>query len=208
MNRPNQQKHRELVIATGNPGKLKEFEQRFKHLNWIIRSKKEWGITDPEENGLSFVENALIKARHTAAQTNKPTLADDSGLEVDYLQGKPGIYSSRYAGTTATDDDNINKLLATMIDVPTAHRHARFCCLLVYVRHAEDPMPTIFQGTWEGLITTRRNGNSGFGYDPIFYIPKYQKTAAELTPMLKNTVSHRGQAMTKMIHFFNTSQRA
>jgi XTP/dITP diphosphohydrolase len=148
-----------------------------------------------EETGLSFVENALLKARNAALHTGLPALADDSGLEVDALHGAPGIYSARYAGAQASDDDNNRKLLAELAHVPDPQRGARYQCVVVYLCHDRDPMPVIRQGTWQGVIARDYRGAGGFGYDPLFYLPEYGRTAAELTAEKKNRISHRAQAM-------------
>jgi len=149
----------------------------------------------PEETGTTFVENAIIKARHVAGLTGIATIADDSGLEVDYLKGRPGIYSSRFAGKGSSDENNNLKLLEAMQDVPTDKRRARFRCVIVYLRFALDPMPIIASGTWEGVILRRARGTNGFGYDPLFWIPSLNLASAELPPQQKNLISHRGQAI-------------
>jgi XTP/dITP diphosphohydrolase len=155
-----------------------------------------------EETGLTFVENAILKARNAASHSGLPAIADDSGIEVDALQGAPGIYSARYAGLNASDGDNCRKLLDELKDVHELDRTARFQCLLVYMRHAEDPTPMIFQGTWEGSILMSPQGENGFGYDPVFYVPSEGCSAAELDAEVKNRLSHRGQALTKLVASF------
>jgi len=191
-----------IVIASGNKGKLREIEQVVTPLGFSITPQTALGITDADETGLTFIENALIKARHAATITQQPALADDSGLEVDFLQGQPGIYSSRYAGTDASDSDNVSKLLQALEGVPEQQRTARFQCVIVYLRHANDPTPIICQGSWEGRIATAPAGESGFGYDPVFYVPSEQCVAAELTADTKNKLSHRGKALAALIEQF------
>ena len=164
-----------------------------------VRPQSEFNVDEVEETGLTFVENAILKARHAAKISGLPAIADDSGLEVDALNGAPGIYSARYAGTDATDEQNLQKLLADSKNVPDEQRTARFQCLLVYLRHADDPTPLICQGTWEGFITQEPMGDNGFGYDPVFFVPKHNCTSAQLTPEQKNQLSHRGQALNKLL---------
>ena len=191
-----------IVIASGNKGKLREIEQVVSPLGFSITPQTALGITEADETGLTFVENALIKARHAATITQQPALADDSGLEVDYLQGQPGIYSSRYAGANASDSDNVCKLLQALDGVPEQQRTARFQCVIVYLRHANDPTPIICQGSWEGRITTAPAGENGFGYDPVFYVPSERCVAAELPATTKNKLSHRGKALAALIEQF------
>lgn len=188
----------QLVLASGNAGKLSEIQNALADFGVELISQKTLGVTDAIENGLSFVENAIIKARHAAAITGLPALADDSGLEVDYLNGAPGIYSARYAGEGATDADNNQKLLAALKDVPAEQRTARFVCVLVYMRHANDPMPLICQGSWQGCILEQPEGDGGFGYDPLFFVPDLNTTAARLSKAEKNAISHRGQALAEL----------
>lgn len=189
---------RSLVIATGNAGKLKEIQQILAPFQWQVRSQKEFAISDADETGLSFVENAILKARHACAHTGLPALADDSGLEVDALQGAPGIYSARYSGTDATDTRNNQKLLESLRDVPEAQRTARFQCVMVMMRHAADPTPLICQGTWEGHIVLAPSGDNGFGYDPLFWVESHGCTSAQLDAATKNRLSHRAQALLKL----------
>ncbi|MDF2182394.1 XTP/dITP diphosphatase [Neptuniibacter sp. CAU 1671] len=184
-----------IVLASGNRGKLREFSQILESLEVTVIPQSEFQLEDADETGLSFVENAIIKARHAAAATGLPALADDSGLEVDALQGAPGIYSARYSGADATDAKNNAKLLTELAGLPEAQRTARFRCVLVFMRHANDPMPLICQGTWEGHILTAAQGDNGFGYDPLFWIDALGKTSAELPSDEKNRLSHRGQAV-------------
>ncbi len=187
-----------IVLATGNPAKVRELGQLLKGLEMEILPQAEFAVPDIEETGLSFVENALLKARNAALHTALPAIADDSGLEVDTLQGAPGIYSSRYGGSEATDRDNIEKLLHALKEVPEQQRTARFRCLLVYMRHAADPCPVICQGTWEGYILREPRGENGFGYDPVFYIPALECSSAQLEPEVKNRISHRGKALLQL----------
>jgi XTP/dITP diphosphohydrolase len=188
-----------IVLASSSQGKLREIQQVLAHLNMQLIPQSEFNVSDAEETGLTFVENAIIKARHAAQISGLPALADDSGLEVDALQGRPGIYSSRYAGEKATDNDNIQKLLTDLEGVEPPKRSARFQCVLVYMRHAEDPSPLIAQGSWEGYILEQARGQNGFGYDPIFYIPEQQRTAAELDSTIKNQHSHRARALAQLV---------
>ncbi len=185
----------EIVIATGNKGKLKEINEVILPLGYTGVAQKTLNVPEPEETGLTFVENALIKARNAARITGRPALADDSGLEVDALNGQPGIYSSRYAGVNANDSDNVAKLIDALSDLPEKKRLARFQCVMVYLRHAEDPTPLICQGTWEGYIALEPEGDNGFGYDPVFFVPSEGCVAAELSSEQKNALSHRGQAL-------------
>ncbi|MCF6282447.1 MAG: RdgB/HAM1 family non-canonical purine NTP pyrophosphatase [Candidatus Polarisedimenticolaceae bacterium] len=188
-----------IVLASNNAGKLREFNRILADQPVEVVPQAEFGFTEVEETGLSFVENAILKARHAAQQSGLPAIADDSGIEVDALNGAPGIYSARFAGVGATDQQNLEKLLLDIQDVADIARTARFQCLLVYMRHANDPTPQIFQGTWEGSILHQPQGKNGFGYDPIFLVPGYQCSSAELEPEVKNRISHRGQAMQKLL---------
>ncbi len=188
-----------VVLASGNRGKLREINQIIKDLGMQALPQSDFAVSDAEETGLSFVENAILKARHAARATGLPAIADDSGLEVDALNGAPGIYSARFAGPGATDADNVQKLLASLQDVADSERTARFQCLMVFMRHAEDPTPLICQGTWEGRILRQPRGENGFGYDPVFFVPGEQCAAAELAPEVKNRLSHRGQALARLL---------
>ena len=188
-----------IVLASSNSGKLREIQQVLKHLNLQLLPQWEFDISDADETGLSFIENAIIKARHASAISGLPALADDSGLEVDVLQGRPGIYSSRYAGDMATDADNVKKLLSDMEGIESLRRSARFQCVLAFIRYPDDPTPIIAQGSWDGFILEETRGQKGFGYDPVFYIPEHQCAAAELDPEIKNQHSHRASALKKLV---------
>ena len=185
----------ELVLATGNAGKQRELAALLGGLPLTLRLQSEFGVSSAEETGLTFVENAILKARHASRQTGLPALADDSGLEVDALAGAPGVHSARYAGPDASDADNVDKLLEAMRDVPDGARGAAFRCVVVLLRHAEDPAPIICSGRWPGVITRQPAGAGGFGYDPVFYVPDHAATAAELPATTKNAVSHRARAL-------------
>ncbi|MBA0205647.1 XTP/dITP diphosphatase [Pectobacterium aroidearum] len=184
-----------VVLATGNPGKVRELASLLADFGLDIVAQTELGVDSAEETGLTFIENAILKARHAAQITGLPAIADDSGLAVDALGGAPGIYSARYAGADASDQQNLDKLLLTLKDVPDEQRRASFHCVLVYLRHAEDPTPIVCHGSWQGVLTHEAAGSGGFGYDPIFFVPELGKTAAELTREKKNAQSHRGQAL-------------
>ncbi|AXU97726.1 MAG TPA: non-canonical purine NTP pyrophosphatase, RdgB/HAM1 family [Erwinia persicina] len=188
-----------VVLATGNPGKVRELADLLAAFGLDIVAQTELGVESAEETGLTFIENAILKARHAAAITGLPAIADDSGLAVDALGGAPGIYSARYAGPDASDQQNLEKLLTTLAATPDGERQAQFHCVLVYLRHAEDPTPLVFHGSWAGEITRTAAGVGGFGYDPIFYVPALGKTAAELTKAEKQAVSHRGQALSLLL---------
>ena len=188
-----------FVLASGNDGKLEEFRQLLEGRDIHIVSQNQFNIQPAEETGLSFVENAIIKARHACRYAELPALADDSGLEVDFLNGAPGIYSARFAGEGADDTKNNRRLLELLQGVPAEQRSARFQCVLVYLRHPQDPTPIICQGTWEGRILTEPLGDQGFGYDPLFFIPELDCTAAELPAPEKNRLSHRARAMQELL---------
>lgn len=196
-----------IVLASGNRGKLKEFQQLLASSNFEITAQSDLNVPDVAETGLSFVENAIIKARNAAQHSGLPALADDSGLEVDALRGAPGIYSARFAGANADDAANNRKLLELLAHTPESQRSARFQCVLVFMRHATDPSPLICQGTWGGRILAAPRGDAGFGYDPLFYIPELQQTAAELVPAIKNQRSHRGQALVKLLAALKEQQQ-
>lgn len=189
----------QIVLASNNQGKVREIGQMLAELELEVVPQSTFNIEDAEETGLTFVENAIIKARHASAAAGLPAIADDSGLEVDALNGAPGIYSARYAGKGASDEQNLQKLLNELENIPEAERTARFQCLMVYMRHAQDPTPIICQGTWEGIITLEPRGDNGFGYDPVFFVPGHQCTSAQLAPKVKNQLSHRGQALCLLV---------
>lgn len=186
---------RQLVLASNNQGKLKELGELLAPLGLNPVSQGELGVGEAEEPAVTFVENALLKARHAARETGLPALADDSGLAVDALNGKPGVRSARYAGDDASDEDNVKQLLEVMANVPEAERSAQFHCVLVYLRHADDPTPVICHGRWPGRILPATQGDGGFGYDPVFYAPEFDCSAAELTREQKGSISHRGRAL-------------
>ncbi|GGW72683.1 RdgB/HAM1 family non-canonical purine NTP pyrophosphatase [Alteromonas halophila] len=192
-----------IVLASGNPGKVREFASLFETFDTEVVPQKSLGVSDIPETGTTFVENAIIKARHAASVTGLPAIADDSGLVVDALNGAPGIYSSRFAGLSASDEDNIDKLLHELGD--TQHRSAHFFCTLVFMRHADDPVPLVSQGKWPGSILSSRSGDGGFGYDPVFYVDERGKTAAELDKATKNAISHRGQALATLLDIMRQS---
>ena len=186
-----------VVLASGNAGKLRELDRVLAPLGMELRPQSDFQVPDVEENGLSFVENAIIKARAAAQHSGLPAIADDSGLEVDYLNGKPGIHSARYSGEG--DAGNNRKLLVALTDVPREQRSARFQCVLVYMRHELDPTPLVCQASWEGYILSAPNGENGFGYDPLFYLPDQQCSSAELPRDLKNQISHRARASALLV---------
>ena len=190
---------KDIVLASSNPGKVREINQLLAGLGMQVQSQGELGVVDAEETGLTFVENAILKARNAARYTGLPAIADDSGLEVDALAGAPGIYSARFAGEGASDQANLEKLLIELETVPEAQRTARFQCLMVLMRHAGDPTPLICQGTWEGRILFAPRGDNGFGYDPVFLVPTHDCSSAELAPETKNSLSHRGQALRQLV---------
>ena len=183
-----------IVLATGNKGKVKEFSELLADQDISVVPQSDFGVPDAAETGLTFVENAILKARNAAQHTGLPAIADDSGLEVDFLNGAPGIYSARYAGDGGSAANNA-KLLEALAAVTEGQRSARFQCVLVYLRHADDPTPLICQGTWEGQILRAPQGEEGFGYDPLFFVPDEGCSAAELPAARKNELSHRGQAL-------------
>jgi len=187
---------KEVLLATGNEGKIKELEFLLSPIQCIPQG--EFNIPGVNETGLTFIENALLKARHAAKLSQRPALADDSGLVVHALHGDPGIYSSRYAGKNATDQDNIKKLLHELDNIPDEQRGAYFYCAIVLLRYAKDPAPVIATGQLNGFITRQVSGDGGFGYDPIFYIPSQECTAAQLPLRIKNKISHRAQALKKL----------
>ena len=193
----------QLVLASSNRGKLKEFQQLLADSGIEVLPQSEFRTPDAEETGLSFVENAIIKARNASQHSGLPALADDSGLEVDALHGQPGIYSARFAGPQNNDQDNNDKLLNLLEDIDDDRRTARFQCVLVMVRHATDPTPLICQGTWEGRILHAPQGENGFGYDPLFFVPEKNCSSAELPQEVKNAISHRGKALAEFLSKIN-----
>lgn len=185
-----------VVLASGNVGKLRELGEVLAPLGVVLTPQSQYGVPEVEETGLSFVENAIIKARAACDHTGLPAVADDSGIEVDYLNGAPGIYSARY--TAEGDSANNARLLHELRDVTDSLRTARFQCVLIYMRHAKDPTPLVCQASWDGFILREPRGEKGFGYDPLFYVPDYQCSAAELAPDIKNRVSHRARAAERL----------
>jgi len=196
-----------IILASGNPGKLREFAALLADLDVNVVLQSEYDVSAAEETGFTFVENALIKARHAARVSGLPALADDSGIAVDALAGAPGIYSARYAGANASDLDNLNKLIEAVRHLPEPERVARYHCVIVFLQHAGDPMPVIASGTWEGRLIDEPRGDGGFGYDPVFYLDSYQCTAAELEPADKNRLSHRGQALRGLLNQLSVELR-
>lgn len=187
-----------LVLASGNAGKLREIRQMLAPLGWDVRPQGDWEVSEAVEDGKTFVENALIKARHASSATGLPALGDDSGILVDALGGRPGIHSSRYAGNGG-DAANNKKLLFELEGVVDEKRTAHFCCVMVVVRNADDPEPLISSGQWYGRIALEPAGEGGFGFDPLFYLPDRNCTAAQLDPGVKNAISHRGLALSGML---------
>ena len=196
----------QIVLASGNQGKLRELQAVLGDEAVELLPQSQFSVSSVAETGFSFVENALIKARHASEATGLAAIADDSGIEVDALNGEPGIYSARYAGSEGEDADAQNnaKLLHELRDVAEADRTARFQCVIVFMRHARDPMPLVCQGTWEGRILFTEQGENGFGYDPLFYVPTHDCSSAELDPATKNSLSHRGQALASLMQCWNS----
>jgi len=188
-----------LVIASGNRGKLRELSAMLAPLDYDVLPQSEFDVPDVEETGTTFVENAIIKARNAALHTGLPAVADDSGIEVDALNGAPGVYSARFSGATADDDSNNALLVEKLRDVPIDQRTARYRAVIVFMRHAEDPSPIICEGSWQGSIVLEPRGANGFGYDPHFWVAGYDCTSAELDPETKNRLSHRGQALRQLV---------
>lgn len=189
-------KTQKIVLASGNPGKIREIQAILS--DHPIAAQSEFNVIEAEETGTTFIENAIIKARNAALHCHLPAIADDSGLVVDALDGAPGVISARYAGTGSSDRDNLDKLLKDLEGVPEAARSARFICVMVFMQHASDPFPLIAQGVWEGKILTHPVGENGFGYDPVFWVPERQCASAELPAEVKNSLSHRGQALKQL----------
>lgn len=188
----------QIVLASGNKGKVAEFESLFERYKIQVSPQSEFLVSDVAETGSTFVENAIIKARHAARETKLPAIADDSGLVIDALKGAPGIYSARYCGQHGNDKANCEKVLAELEG--ERRRSARFLCVLVFLRHANDPTPIICQGEWHGQIAHEASGDGGFGYDPIFYLPEHNCTVAQLDKFVKNAESHRGKALGQLMH--------
>lgn len=191
--------NQKVVLASGNAGKIKEIQAILK--NQTVIPQSDFNVEEADETGLTFVENAIIKAKNAALYSGLPAIADDSGLVVDALDGAPGVISARYAGVGASDQDNLLKLLDSMEGVKNEQRTARFVCVLVFMRHVNDPLPIIAQGLWEGFILPQPVGENGFGYDPIFWVPTHQKASAELSAKVKNSISHRAQALAQLTRF-------
>lgn len=188
--------HQKIVLASGNAGKIKEIQAILTGHPIVPQSL--FNVAEADETGTTFVENAIIKARNASLHCKLPAIADDSGLVVDALNGAPAVYSARYAGVGASDEDNTQKLLHALKDVPEELRTARFVCVMVFMEHADDPLPLIAQGVWEGRILTQAAGSNGFGYDPVFFVPEYGCASAELSSEVKNSLSHRGIALKKL----------
>lgn len=187
------------MLATGNKGKVEEIRQLFAKTSNILIPQSEFNIPEAEESGSTFIENAIIKARHAARLTGIPAIADDTGLVVDALNGAPGIYSARYSGPNATSEQNIDKLLSTLDTIPMEKRQANFFCAVVYMKNENDSMPIISQGRLDGQILFARQGDNGFGYDSVFFVPQYNCSVAELPLKIKNQISHRGIALREML---------
>jgi len=194
---------KKIILASNNKGKIKEFNAMLNSLYEVV-SMSDRNVKEVPETGLTFVENALIKARNASEQSGLPALADDSGIVVDALNGEPGIYSARYAGSHGNDEANTQKLLDQMQAIPDGERTGRFWCAIAFVQHANDPTPIIIQRGWEGEILREKVGENGFGYDPIFYVPTHSCASAELSPEVKNTVSHRGRALAALLKELRT----
>ena len=188
-----------VVLASNNPGKLRELDAVLRPMGWELVAQGDLGVPEAEETGTTFEANALLKARHAAACTGLAALADDSGIEVDALDGRPGVYSARYAGPQCDDEANNRLLLQELEGVPEEQRSARYQCVIALVRTAEDPDPLIARGAWEGRILEAPQGHNGFGYDPLFYVPTHGCASAELEPDVKNALSHRGAALRALV---------
>ncbi|REG81024.1 RdgB/HAM1 family non-canonical purine NTP pyrophosphatase [Marinomonas pollencensis] len=191
-----------IVLASNNAGKIKEFNALLGNLGFDIKPQNEFDVPEADETGLTFIENAILKARHACAHTGLPALADDSGIEVDFLNGAPGIYSARFAGDHGNNEANNALLLEKLDGVAESQRSARFHCVLAYLRHQNDPTPLVFHGVWEGRILTSTEGQEGFGYDPVFYVPECGCSAASLPKEVKNQISHRAQALRQLVTAF------
>ncbi len=196
-------KTRKVVLASGNKGKLLELKSMLSASGLDVIPQSDFDLETPEETGLTFVENSILKARYVSEQTGLAAIADDSGIEVDALHGEPGIYSARYAGEDATDMENLQKLLLNMEDMNDENRQCRFHCVIVFLQYPTDSTPIICQGIWEGQLLREPVGKNGFGYDPAFYVPGYACSSAELSPEQKNQISHRGQALRELAKKLN-----
>ncbi len=196
---------KKIVLASGNAGKLREFQQLLSGCGFEIVPQSDFDLDAAEETGTTFVENAIIKARHACRATGLPAIADDSGIEVDALNGRPGVYSARYAGVDATDESNNQKLLRELTGVSDESRTARYHAVLAFMRHADDPTPILCHGVWEGSILTEPRGQGGFGYDPLFFVPTHSCASAELEKSEKNRISHRGKAMQELLQKISRS---
>lgn len=192
-----------VVLASGNAGKLREITDILQPYGWGVKPQSAFFDTEADETGLSFIENAILKARYASEKTGLPAIADDSGIEVSALKGMPGIYSARYSveecGENTNDETNLQKLLTALQGVPKEHRQASYYCAMVYVEHAKDPTPIIGLGRWYGEILEAKQGDGGFGYDPIFWVDEFGKSAAELPKEQKNQISHRAQALNALV---------
>lgn len=189
----------QVVLASSNKGKIAEIQAILKQQNIEVISQSHFNVSDVEETGTTFIENAIIKARHASKISGLPAIADDSGLEVDAINGAPGVYSARYAGLPSNDKNNTAKLLNALEKIPKEQRAARFHCVMVFMAHVNDPSPLIGHGVWEGSIAFKEAGNNGFGYDPVFYIPEHNCMSAELASSIKNTLSHRAKALKQLL---------
>ena len=196
---------KKIVLASGNAGKLREFQQLLNGCGFDVVPQTDFFSENAEETGLTFVENAIIKARYACAKTGLPAIADDSGIEVDALNGRPGIYSARYAGEGSKDADNNAKLLQELDGIAAEKRTARYHAVLAFMRHADDPTPILCHGTWEGVILDAPRGEGGFGYDPLFFVPTHNCASAELSKDEKNSISHRGKAMQELLQKLSAS---
>ena len=192
-----------IILASKNQDKIKEIGKILRSSKRTLITCNDIDIPEVEETGSTFVENAILKARSASVITGLAAIADDSGIEVDYLNAKPGIKSARYSGDNATNESNNSKLLKALDGVPYEKRKACYRCVIVYMRFPDDPFPIITSGSWEGYITEKLIGSNGFGYDPLFYLPEYDKTSAQISPSLKNKISHRAKALKKLEDYFN-----
>lgn len=190
---------KKIVLASGNAGKLREFQHLLSGSGFEVLPQSDFFTENVEETGSTFVENAIIKARYACEKTGLPAIADDSGIEVDALNGRPGVYSARFAGEDAKDPDNNRKLLLELTGIPIEQRTSRYHAVLAYMRHAQDPTPILCHGIWEGIILTEPRGEGGFGYDPLFWVPTHHCASAELSKEEKNRISHRGKAMRELL---------